>query len=206
MASRLAKLSDVVGVAGVNDIERGAQLIAASEDVETISAAVGLMTVDDLDKGLELGRLSGELQVLGNIVGQLEMPVLSAVLSDRGKRLAEIAGDTILRAAASRSLTDLIDATGQRISDLGVNEIDEGVLRVAASDIAADRSADLDAAGFVLGVRGLAKLADAEEDANLAEALEELGTEEYATGAAELGAAAALEDEAAAFDDDASGV
>lgn len=108
VADRLATLSGVVAAAGVNDIGQGAELIMTSADVEAMSATVGLMTLDDLDKGLELGRLAGELQTLGNVVSELEMPVLSAVLGDRGLRLLEIATDTILRAAATRSLAELM--------------------------------------------------------------------------------------------------
>lgn len=186
IADRLATLSGVVANAGVNDVEQGAALIAASEDVEAVSAAVGLMTVDDLDKGLELGRLAGELQILGRIVAELEMPVLSAVLSDRGNRLSELAKETILRAAASRSLTELIEATGNRIGDLGVNEIDEGILRVAASDIAASRSADLSAAGLSLGMRGVVELGMAAENADLADVIGEMGIEGLAESTAEL--------------------
>lgn len=172
IADRLATLSAIVGVAGINDVEQGAELIAASEDVEAISAAVGLMTVDDLDRGLELGRMAGELEVLSRIVDDLEMPVLSALLGSRGERLTQIAADTILRAAASRSLTELIEATGRRIGDLGVEEIDEGVLRMAASDIAANRSAELSAAGLALGLRGAVEMnlaADGEELADSSE-------------------------------------
>ena len=106
VADRLSRLSAVVAAAGVNDIGQGAELIAAAENVEAISAAVGLMSVDDLETGLELGRLAGELRIFGRIVGQLEMPVLSAVLGDRSERLSEIATDTVLRAAATRSLTE----------------------------------------------------------------------------------------------------
>ena len=196
VADRLSKLSEVVATAGINDIGQGAELIAAADDVDAVSAAVGLMSVDDLDKGLELGRISGELRVLGRIVDQVEMPVLSAVLSDRSERLTEIATDTILRAAATRSLTDLIEATGRRIGEMGEEEVDEGVLRLAASDIASERSAELAAAGLILAESGAAELDMAAEDADLAEEFQAYGSEEVAAGAASLGAAAVLADEA----------
>jgi hypothetical protein len=201
VADRLSTLSSVVSAAGVNDINQGADLIATAGDVDTIAAAVGLMTVDDLDKGLELGRLSGELRVVGNIVSQLEMPILAAFLGDRSERLNEIAIDTVLRAAASRSLTELIEATGQRIGEMGEEEIDEGVLRLAASDIAAERAADLTAAGLALGVQGLDELDAAAEDAELADEMRAYGVEEVARGAEDLGAAAAAAGEADALDE-----
>ena len=44
VADRLAALSDVVEAAGELDMAEGAELLAASEDVETLSAVVGLMS------------------------------------------------------------------------------------------------------------------------------------------------------------------
>ena len=203
VADRLSILSDVVAAAGVNDINQGAELIAAADDVDAVSAAVGLMTVDDLDKGLELARIAGELRILGKIVGKLEMPVLSAVLGDRSERLSEIAIDTILRAAATRSLTELIEATGQRIGEMGEEEIDEGVLRLAASDIAAERSADLSAAGYALGRAGLAELEMAAEDAESGRRTSgPIGVEEVARGAEELGEAAGWQTKRMLFDEE----
>ena len=86
----------VVGEAGVDDLAEGAELLMAADDVDAMSAAVGLMGVGDLERGLELGRLAGELQTIGDVVDALEMPVLSAVLGDRGWRLQQIAVDVII--------------------------------------------------------------------------------------------------------------
>ena len=154
VADRLATLSDLVGVAGVNDISEGVELLSASDDVDAMSAMVGLMSLGDVERGLELGRVAGELMTIANVVDELDMPILSAVLDDRGMQLQNIATDVILRAAAERSLASLMAATGQQIGEMGEVEIEEGVLRTAASDIAAERSAELAAAGVGLAVRG----------------------------------------------------
>lgn len=98
-------------------------MLMASEDVEAMSALVGLMSLGDLDRGLELGRMAGELGTISDVVDTLEMPVLSAVLGDRGRRLQEIAVDVILRAAATQGLADLMDATGQQLAEMGIEEI-----------------------------------------------------------------------------------
>ena len=126
---------------------------------------------------------------------KLEMPVLAAVLDDRGAMLQDIAVDVILRAAAERGLAHLMEATGQQIGELGEEEIDEGLLRMAASDIAAERSAELAAAGAGLAVRGAVEMAAAGAAADLAGEVAAEGVADVATGAAELGAAAALDEE-----------
>src|SRR6186997_933127 len=44
VADRLTSLSEVVSAAGANDINQGAELLATSSDIETVSAVVGLMS------------------------------------------------------------------------------------------------------------------------------------------------------------------
>ena len=84
---------------------------------------------------------------------------------------------------------------------MGTEEVDEGVLRLAASDIAAERSAELSAAGLALGVRGMVEMEMAAEDADLAREFEAAGVDEMAIGAEELGEAVAMEDVADALDE-----
>ena len=189
VADRLATLSDVVGVAGVTDIAEGAELISTAEDVEAVSAVVGLMSVGDLDRGLELGRLSGEIRVISDVIGTLRMPVIAAVLSNRGRRLQNIAVDVLLRAAATRSLSKLIDATGQRISEMGEQEMDEGALRLAAADITASRAAELGAMGMEAGLQGIEELEAAGDELDFARSLSNEGISDIAEGSAELGSA-----------------
>ena len=194
VADRLSTLADVVADAGVDDLVEGAELLMASDDVQAMSAAVGLMSLGDLDLGLELSRMAGELQTLSDVVYTLEMPVLAAVLGDRGQSLQEIGADVILRAAAERSLSALMEATGLQIAELGEGEMDEGALRLAASDLAAERAGELAAAGLLLGLRGEAELEDAADDADLAADIAAEGVAEIAEGAADLGAAGTMGD------------
>ncbi len=118
-----------------------------------------------------MGRLAGELTTIANVVDELDMPVLATVLDVRGLELQEIAVDVILRAAAERSLSQLMGATGRHIAEMGEEEIDEGLLRTAASDIAAERSAELTAAGAALAVRGAVEAEVAGAAAQLASEL-----------------------------------
>jgi hypothetical protein len=143
-----------------------------------MSSLVGLMSLGDVERGLELGCLAGELSTIANVVDALEMPVLAAVLDDRGEQIQDIAVDVILRAAAERGLAQLMAATGQQIGELGAEEIDEGLLRIAASEIAAERSTEL-----------------AEAGADLADEMVEAGVADVTAGAAELGAADAMDEE-----------
>ena len=196
VAERLSTLSEMVGVAGINDVSQGIDMLTASDDVEAMSAVVGMMSLGDLDRGLELSRLAGELSTIAEVVAILEMPVLATVLDDRGDQLQDIAVDVILRAGAERGLASLMAATGQQIAEMGEEEIDEGVLHMAASDIAAERSDELAAASVLLGIRGAVEGAAAGAAADLAGDLAADGVADVALGAAELSAGAVL-DEAA---------
>ena len=149
VANRLAVLSGVVATAGATDLAEGTELLAAADDVRTMSAVVGLMSLGDLERGLEVGRVAGELGTISEVVKGLRMPILALMLSDRGAQLQRIATDTILRAAATRSLAKIMAATGQQIG-----ELEEGVLRVVAAEIAAERSAELQEASERLAQRG----------------------------------------------------
>jgi len=196
VADRLSTLSEMVGVAGINDVSQGIDMLTTSDDVEAMSAVVGMLSLGDLDRGLELSRLAGELSTIAEVVAILKMPVLATVLDDRGDQLQDIAVDVILRAGAERGLASLMAATGQQIAEMGEEEIDEGVLRMAASDIAAERSDELAAASVRLGVRGAVEGAAAGAASDLAGDLAADGVADVALGAAELSAGAVL-DEAA---------
>ena len=92
VADRLSTLSEIVETAGIDDISQGADLLAHSEDVAAMSAIVGLMSYSDIERGLELARMAGELRAISDVTHALEMPVLTAVLADRGERLQQVAG------------------------------------------------------------------------------------------------------------------
>ena len=50
-------LSDIVGAAGVMDVEEGVDMLLKGGNVRAMSAIVGLMSKEELDRGLELARL-----------------------------------------------------------------------------------------------------------------------------------------------------
>jgi len=192
VAGRLTRLSEVVGAAGVTDIAEGAELLATSDDVEDMSAIVGLMSLGDLERGLELWRLAGELSTISDVIDQLQMPILSVVLNDRGNALRRIAVDAILRAAATRSLSQALAATGRHIGEMGAEEAEEGMVRLVASDVAQQRAEELAAAGAELELRGVAEAAVAQEAAAAARELVVEGAGELAEGSAEIGAASEM--------------
>jgi hypothetical protein len=90
-------------------------------------------------------------------------------------------------------LSQTIAATGQQLGRMGVEEMDEGALRLAAADAAAGRAGELAAASEMLGVRGVAEVAVAQSAADAARQLAAEGIAEVAVGAAGLGAAETLE-------------
>ena len=94
-----------------------------------------------------------------------------------------------------------MEATGLQIAELGETEMDEGVLRLAASGLAAERAGELASAGLLVGLRGAAELEDAADDADLAADIAAEGVAEVAEGAADLGAAGTMEDVADALSD-----
>jgi hypothetical protein len=171
------------------DLAQGAELLAKSEDVAALSAVVGLMGVDDLERGLQLARLAGELEAVGNVVERMVMPVLAGFLFDRGEQLQEIAADTIVRAAGSRALSQVIAAKGLEIEEMGVEEAAEGLTRLAASEALAERSEELAAAGVVLGMEGVAEVETALDEADLAKETGKVGVADIAEGVALMGVA-----------------
>ena len=111
-----------------------------------MGAIVKLMSKEELERGLELARLSGELWTVSDVIGVLHMPVLAEFLEERGLRLQEIAVDQLLRYTGTRVLAGALKQTGQDIEAMGEQEVAEGVVRMAVSEAAAERSAELSAA------------------------------------------------------------
>ncbi|RIK20084.1 MAG: hypothetical protein DCC51_07965 [Anaerolineae bacterium] len=194
VADRLSTLSEIVETAGIDDISQGADLIAHSEDVETMSAIVGLMSYGDLERGLELARLAGELEAVSHVTDALEMPVLTVFLSDRGAHLKKVAVDVIMQAAATRSLSQVMSDTGRKIGDLGENEVDEGVVRLMASDAAAQRAEELAVASNLLATRGAVEVGVAVAADELVRGMVAEGASELAAGAADMAASESLDD------------
>ena len=186
VADRLGTLSNVVAAAGVNDIAQGADLMMASDDVQAMSAAVGLMSLGDLESGLHLGRMAGELDTIAQVVAKLEMPMLAAILEDRSIELQDIATTTVLRSASTRGLSELMSATGKELNAMGETEMDEGVLRVAAAEIAQQRADELEYESVSLGIQGAAELADAAQAMDVAAEVANEGVARVAVGSAQM--------------------
>jgi len=74
---------------------------------------------------------------------------------------------------------------------MGVEEIAEGLTRLAASEAMEERSEDLAAAGVLMGIKGAVEVETGAVEAGVAEDVAKKGVEDVAEGAAELGAAAA---------------
>lgn len=187
-AERMQQLSDVVGVAGVVDVAQGVDMLLKGGNVRAMGAIVSLMSKEELDRGLELARLAGELWTVSDVVGMLDMPVLSEFLGGRGMRLREIAVDQLLRYTGTRALAGAIKQEGASIEAMGENEIVEGVVRMAASQAAAERSAELSVASDLLAMQGVDALATAAAAGEVAIAARSAGVTKIALGAEAMGA------------------
>ena len=188
MAERVQELSDLVGAAGVVDVEEGVAMIMKGGDVKAMGAIVRLMSREELDRGLELARLAGELWTVSDVAGLLDMPVLAEFLEERGMRLQEIAVDQLLRYTGTRALAGAIKTAGEDIEAMGEDEVVEGMMRGAVSEAAAKRSAELSAASGALAARGVDELTTAAVAGAVAREAAQTGVAEIAQGAEELGA------------------
>ena len=199
MADRMAVVSDVVAVAGVIDMAEGAEMLAASDDVNVLSALVGMMSADDLEHGLELARLSGEMQTAGELVEAIKMPVLAEFLTKRSSRLHDMSLEQIRYAISTKAVSQLMADTGKKIEALGENEMEEGVTRLTVSAAVAEESAARARASKELAVQGLGEMVvgTAVGKAARAEAME--GAAEIADGSAAVGAALAMDEVATTF-------
>ena len=165
-------------------------MLAASDDIATISDIVGVMSEGDLEHGMKLARLSGELRAAGEIVNRLEMPILTKFLHGRSITLDNLAVNAVLRSSSTRVLSAAIAATGNNVADLSAREVAEGVVRMAASDALATRSEELGVEAIETAMTGVDELAAADELGQASRAAAAQGVAETATGSAELGAAA----------------
>ena len=97
----------------------------------------------------------------------------------RSSDLQEVAADTIVRAAGSPALSQVIAAKGLEIEEMGIEEAAEGLTRLAASEALAERSEQLAAAGVLLGVEGAAEVETALDEADLAREIGGAGARRY---------------------------
>ena len=186
-AERVQQLADLVGAAGVMDVEEGVDMLIKGGNVRAMSAIVGLMSKEELERGLELARLAGELWTISDVASALDMPVLADYLEDRGMRLQQIASDQLLRYTGTRALAGAIAQAGKDVEAMGEREVAEGAIRLAVSEAAAERSADLYQASDMLAARGGDELATAVVAGQVARAAGNAGVAKIATGAEQVG-------------------
>jgi hypothetical protein len=153
-----------------------------------MGAIVKMMSREELERGLELARLAGELWTISDVAGVLDMPVLAEFLEERGMRLQEIAVDQLLRYTGTRALAGALKETGKKIEALGEQEVTEGLVRVAVSEAAAERSAELSAASDALAAKAVDEMVTAEIAGSVAKDAAVTGVAEIGKGAEALGA------------------
>ena len=161
VAEKLGRLSEVVAAAGELDVAEGIEALATSEDIQIQSALVSSFSMAALARAMELAAVAGQLHVAADIVSAREMPVLAAFLEDKGNLLRVFAVDTVKRAGAGRVLAQAMAETGEKVGDMGANEVAEGLIRMAVAEEGAERSADLFADGAMNAVAGVEALAAA---------------------------------------------
>ncbi len=194
VSDRLAVIGEAVAVAGVVDVAEGAAMLAESEDVGVMSALVGMMSKDDLDHGLELARLAGELLTVSDIVEELQMPVLADFLAERSDRLHAMSLEQIHIAASTEGVSQLLASSGTRISHMGDNEVEEGMLRMQIAQASAAKSAAMSQASEELAAQGIEEVVvgGGVTRAARSEAVE--GVKEISSGSMVMGAAQAIDD------------
>ncbi len=193
VSEKVQELSEIVGAAGVVDIEEGVDMLMHSDNVKAMGAIVSLMSKEELERGMELARLAGELSVVGDVVDILDMPVLAEFLANRGARLQEIAVDQLLRFTGTRALAGALKDTGKEIEAMGQQEVEEGLVRMAVSEVAAERSAQLSQASDALATRAADELVTAAVAREVAQDAVVAGVTEIAEGSATMGAGEATE-------------
>ncbi len=104
VADRLAGMSDVVAGAGMMDVAEGAALLEESDEIESLSLMLSMLGEDDLNWSMDLAGIAGQIMVAGDVVADLDMPVLSDFLRDRGNVLRQMAADSIFQAAATSEI------------------------------------------------------------------------------------------------------
>ena len=138
--------------------------------------------------------MAGELWAVGDVADVMGMPVLAQFLEQRGESFQVIAVDAMLTAAGTRALSVALSEEAARLGEMSAEEAAEGYARLAASAGLAVRSEELAEAGADLVAAGLEEEEDALVILDDARGLAVEGVEEMVEGAAELGAAAAMQD------------
>ena len=171
-AARRASMGELESAAGVNDLMQGADMLAASEDITTMSAVVHALNEEDLEEVIEIGAISGELAVLSDVLAAMDMATMADFLLGRSQRLRELAVDNILRYGAVRALSESLRETSATVGALGEEEVAEGEARLDLAEAASANSQALAEAGEEMIAEGLATLAAAQGALDVGEELE----------------------------------
>jgi len=201
VADKLARLSEVVGAAGAMDVAEGIDALAASDDIAVQTEVVAALSAGDVARAMELGAVSGQLAVASDFVASRNMPVLAAFLEDKSNLLRKFAVDSAMRSGATRALAQAMSATGAKVGDLGVNEIAEGLVRMAVAEAGAERSQELAFEGEMNAIVGVEEIAAAEKARKVARKLEKQGIKQVAEGTEAVGQGEAIGAVAVAFDE-----
>jgi len=175
------------------DIAQGAEILAASEDLEIQSILVSGLSEEDLRLGMEMGAIAGQLAVAADVVAMLDMPVLAEFLANRGDDLRDLAVDAIIKFGATRAMSQTMEGIGARIGAMGADEMVEGMARRTVAEAAAQRSEELAVAGLAYAVSGIENLEIAQAAGAVAHELAVEGVAEVAAGSLELGAGSTME-------------
>ena len=132
--------------------------------------------------------MAGELWTISDVISVMNMPVLAKVLEERGMRLQQVAVEQLLLFAGTRTLAAAIKQAGGDVEAMGEQEIAEGAVRVAVSEAAAERSAQLSVTSVVLAAKGVDEVATAAAAGQVAKAAAKSGVAEIAKGAEAVGA------------------
>ena len=162
LSRRRAAQGDLEAAAGANDLLQGADMLAASEDIDSMTAVVHSLNEEDLDDAMEIGSISGEMAVISDVLASLEMTTMSDFLLDRSQRLRELSVDNIMRYGALRALTETLNETGDKLAQLGDEEMAEGEARLNLADAVAANSEAMAISGEQMIAEGLATLAAAQ--------------------------------------------
>ncbi len=145
-AQVMAELSDVVAIAGMQDVAQGSEALAAAQEIEVQSDIVAALSSDDLERSMALGAIAGQIGVASEIVYSLQMPELGAFLRTKSEELHAIAVVAVKRFGATRVLSAAMAESSNQIGALGANEMLEGMARQeiadAMAEVAAERSDD----------------------------------------------------------------
>jgi len=168
-------------------------MLMKGDDVRTLGAVVSMVSWEELDRGLEVARVAGELGAVSDVVGVLGMPVLAEFLKMRGARLQSLAADQVLRFTSTRALAEAINTAGADLEAMGEQEAAEGMVRIAVSNAAAERSAELSVESELLAEKGADELITAEEAREVAKGSAKAGLSDIVEGAEMVGEGETLE-------------